>query len=107
MNKYVIVKNTKTNKLTMRYANTDYHKGLVGWNETCIGGGMFTFDDDENEMKLWGKSDDFGAPKFNGIKEKIHADEDLQGMTIILGNIVPSLEEHREDITNMFLFDEW
>lgn len=106
MNKYVIVKD-KTNKLTMRYANTDYHKGMVCNGETCIGGGMFTFDDDNNEMKLWGKSDDFGAPKFDEIKTKIHADEDLDGMKIILGNIMPSIEEHIEDITDKFLFDEW
>jgi hypothetical protein len=106
MNKYVVVKNKKSGEVTMRYANTDYHRGMVFNNETCIGGGMFTFDDDKNEMLLWGSSDDFGAPKFSEIKDKIHADEDLQGMTIILGNIVPSIEAHREDITDKFLFDE-
>lgn len=106
MNKYVIVKE-KDNRIVMRYANTDYHKGMVGKNETCIGGGMFDFDDDGKEMKLWGKSDDFGAPDFAKIKGKIHADEDLAGTRIVLGNIYPSLEEHTKDITDKFIFDEW
>lgn len=106
MNKYVLVKRND-GKICMRYANTDFHKNMVLYGDTCLGGGMFTFDDENNEMKLWGKSDDFGEPQFDKIREKIHADEDLDGMRIILGNIYPSLEENREDITRLFEFDEW
>ena len=107
MNKYVIVKDTKENKVYMRFANTDFHYMLVMNGERCLGGGMFNFDEEKNEMKLFGRSSDFGAPNFDEIKEKIHTDEDLEGMRIIFGGAYPSLEEQREDITEKFIFDEW
>jgi hypothetical protein len=114
MEKYLLVK-TKENEFVMRYANIDYHSGLLYRDETPLGGGMFTFDygdslSDDSEPKtmlLWGKSDDFGEPRFDLITDKIHADMDLEGISIILGNIRPSLETHAEDITDKFVFDTY
>ena len=106
MNKYIIVKEPD-GKFVMHYANTDFHRGMVGKYDIPFGGGMFSFSDDDKEMTLWGRSDDFGEPRFKDIKEKIHTDEELDGVRIILGNIRPSTENHQEDITDKFIFDEY
>ena len=105
MNKYIIIKEPN-GKFVMRFANTDYHRHMVGKYDISFGGGMFTFSEDDKEMKLWGSSDDFGEPRFKEIKDKIHTDQEIEGVTIILGNIRPSIENHREDITSKFVFDE-
>lgn len=105
MNKYILVKNHKD--YIMKFANTDFHRDMVGNNDIVFGGGMFTLDYEKEEMLLWGKSSDYGAPRFNEIEDKIHTDEDMSGWKIILGNIYPSLEEEqRLDITDRFIFDE-
>ena len=105
MNKYLIVKSD--DKFIMRFANLDFHCGLIDPKEIAYGGGMFTFSEDGKEMKLWGTSDTYGDPRFSEITDKIHTDEELKGTKIILGNIRPSIEDHREDITDKFVFDEF
>lgn len=105
MNKYILVKDDNDHYI-MRFANIDFHSQMVEKNDKVFGGGMFTLNRDLNEMILWGRSSDFGEPRFSEITDKIHTDYDLDGWKIILGNIYPSLEENRTDITDKFIFDE-
>lgn len=110
MLKWVVVKrkekDPKTNKefwyYLLKYANIDYHKMLVGSCDECLGGGLFSFDHDNETMIIWGKSDDFGSVDFSSIKDRIHIDEEMQGWKIILRN-----GEKDIDITERFEFDYW
>lgn len=105
MNKFVIIKN-KHNEYILRYANIDFHKMLVHDGDECFGGGMFWFDEDKNTMELYGKSEDFGIPQFDKIKDKIHIDEELQGMKIVLCTINRKNWTNKyEDLTKKFIFD--
>ena len=106
MRKYIIVKDDE-GRYVMRFANVDFHFNLVEKTDKRIfGGGMYTDNDETKEMLLWGRSSDYGEPKFGEVTGKIHTDSDLEGYKIILGNIYPSLEENRTDITSKFIFDE-
>lgn len=105
MNKFVIVKNMN-NEFVLRYANIDFHKMMVHAGDEYFGGGMFFFNDEKNQMELYGKSEDFGAPQFDKIKEKIHIDEELQGMKIVLNTINrKNWTNEYEDLTKKFIFD--
>lgn len=105
MNKFVIVKN-KYQEYILRYANIDYHYQMVYENDECFGGGMFYLNEEKNQMELYGRSEDFGVPQFDKIKEKIHIDEELQGMKIVLCAINrKNWTNEYEDLTNKFIFD--
>lgn len=113
MNKFVIVKDSEGFKF--RYANIDLHNRLVFKNDKVFGGGMFDLNDEDSVMTLYGKSDEFGAPKWLDIKrwielkksqEKIHIDEDLKGFTLRwLSGYDDNWDPIYLDFTDMFVFD--
>jgi len=108
MNKFILVKDKKEGFI-LRYANTDFHKNMVCNGEEVFGGGMFDFNDNDTVMTLYGKSDDFGVPRWLDIKEtgkKIHADEDLDGISIRwLSGYGDNFEPIYLNFTDMFEFD--
>jgi len=108
MNKFIIIKD-KEEGFILRYANTDYHKNMVYKGEDVFGGGMFDFSDDGLTMTLYGKSDDFGSPRWYDVKktkEKIHIDEELDGITIRwFSGYDDDWNPIYLDFTDMFVFD--
>jgi len=107
MNKYILIKNNSEGYI-MRYANTDFHRNMVDKNDEVFGGGMFAFSEDNKTMTLYGKSEDYGKPMFENIKEKIHTDEELIDTQIMLFNGYDcNWKPIYENITNKFIFDYW
>lgn len=106
MNKFVIIKNMN-NEFVLRYANIDFHKMMVHAGDECFGGGMFDFENvnGKETLTLYGRSEDFGKPQFDKIKEKIHIDEDLEGVCIRYLTFTPDWKNNYEDLTNRFVFD--
>lgn len=113
MNKFIIVKDSEGFKF--RYANIDFHNRMVFEGDMVFGGGMFDLNEDESIMTLYGKSDDFGEPRWIDIKrwnelkksqDKIHADEDLDGWKIQwLSGYDDDWKPIYLDFTDMFVFD--
>lgn len=113
MNKFVIVKDSEGFKF--RYANVDFHNRMVFNGDIVFGGGMFDINEEESIMTLYGKSDDFGEPKWLDIKrwielkksqEKVHIDEDLKGFTLRwLSGYDDNWDPIYLDFTDMFVFD--
>lgn len=109
MNKYILAKNSE-GRIVLRYANVDFHNRLVyeKSDKAIYGGGMFDFSQDGMTMVLYGRSTDYGDPRFDEIKEMIHIDEDLAGCTIKLSiGYDKNFKSIEKDITNRFIFDEW
>ena len=116
MNKYIIVKDSD-GKFVMRYANTDYHHRLVGKKDSVFGGGMFDLNAETSVMTLYGKSDDFGEPRWRDIErwnqlkkstDKIHVSEELDGWKIrCLNGYDKEWNPIYADITDKFIFDEF
>lgn len=106
MNKFILAKNS-VGRTVLRYANVDFHKMMVNTNDKAVyGGGMFDFSEDGMTMFLYGRSSDYGDPRFDEIKDKIHIDEDLAGCTIKFVD-VHDKNPKAKDITSRFVFDEW
>lgn len=113
MNKFVIVKDSEGFKF--RYANVDFHNRMVFNGDMVFGGGMFDINEEESIMTLYGKSDDFGEPKWLDIKrwielkksqEKVHIDEDLKGFTLRwFSGYDDNWDPIYLDFTDMFVFD--
>ena len=109
MNKFILAKNSE-GRIVLRYANVDLHYRLVyeKSDKAIYGGGMFDFSEDGMTMLLYGRSTDYGVPRFDEIKDKIHIDEDLAGCTIKLSTgYDDNFKPIEKDITNRFIFDEW
>lgn len=109
MNKFILAKNSE-DRIVLRYANVDLHYRLVyeKSDKAIYGGGMFDFSQDGMTMVLYGKSTDYGVPRFDEIKDKIHIDEDLAGCTIKLSTgYDDNFKPIEKDITDRFIFDEW
>lgn len=108
MNKFILAKDSE-DRIVLRYANVDFHNRMVYKNDKAIyGGGMFDFTEDGMTMLLYGKSTDYGDPRFDEIKDKIHIDEDLADCTIKLSTgYDKNFNQIEKDITNRFIFDEW
>lgn len=109
MNKFILAKNSE-DRIVLRYANVDLHYRLVyeKSDKAIYGGGMFDFSEDGMTMLLYGRSTDYGVPRFDEIKDKIHIDEDLAGCTIKLSTgYDDNFKPIEKDITNRFIFDEW
>ena len=108
MNKFILAKNSE-GRIVLRYANVDFHNRMVYTSDKAIyGGGMFDFSQDGMTMVLYGRSTDYGDPRFDEIKDKIHIDEDLADCTIKLSTgYDKNFNPIEKDITNRFIFDEW
>lgn len=108
MNKFILAKDSE-DKFVLRYANVDFHNRMVyNSDKTIYGGGMFDFSEDGMTMILYGRSTDYGDPRFDEIKDKIHIDEDLVGCTIKLSTgYDKNFNPIEKDITARFIFDEW
>lgn len=50
-----------------KFGNVSMHRDLLAPGEHCIGGGMYEFDYASARMLLYGKSYDFGRPKWADI----------------------------------------
>lgn len=64
MQKFII-----TSDGAFRFGDVSYHKDLLRPGEYCIGGGWYEFDYVGSAMRLYGKSYDFGRPKWADIDE--------------------------------------
>lgn len=58
--KFIVVENIQGN-IRLRLGYPFYHRDLLYKNEDCLGGGEWDIDFDNKQIKLFGKSDDFGA----------------------------------------------
>lgn len=109
MNKFILAKNSE-GRIVLRYANVDFHNRLVyeKSDKAVYGGGMFDFSQNGMTMVLYGRSTDYGDPKFDAINDKIHIDEDLAGCTIkLVTGYDKNYKTIEKDITARFIFDEW
>ena len=77
MKKFVLVVDSKFSRKDIMQGTVDailrigdpiYHSNLVLDNETCLGGGYWEVNKDDNEMILNGQSSDFGVPMFEYAK---------------------------------------
>ncbi len=76
MQKFVI---TSDNRL--KYGDVNMHYQLLDAGESCIGGGMYEFDRLRNAMMLYGKSYDFGRPKWSWV-DTLYVPESLRGLEL-------------------------
>ena len=69
-----------------RFGNVGMHRDLLAPGEYCLGGGMYEFDHVGSRMLLYGKSYDFGRPKWADI-DRLLLPSSLAGLAITYEDI--------------------
>ena len=74
--KFIIVKDRNGKNAKLRIGYPFYHRDLLTKdddknNRNCYGGGQWDIDFKNKKIRLYGKSDDFGAPSKKDIEEAI------------------------------------
>lgn len=64
-----------------RFGFVNMHRDLLRPGEECLGGGMYEFDYINSRMLLYGKSYDYGRPKWSMLNELI-LPASLEGLTL-------------------------
>lgn len=70
-----------TNGDALRFGMVTMHKDLLLPGEECLGGGLYEFDYVEGKMKMWGKSYDYGRPKWSMVNN-LYVPESLRGLIL-------------------------
>ena len=53
----------------LRFGNVYHHRNLLRWDESChYGGGLWRIDKARGAVVLYGRSFEFGAPSFDGLR---------------------------------------
>ncbi|MDE7396260.1 MAG: hypothetical protein K2M98_00880 [Muribaculum sp.] len=76
MRKFIITANG-----VLKYGDVNMHKDLLGEGESCIGGGLYEFDYIGCRLSLYGKSYDYGRPKWNWV-DTLYVPEAFRDLTI-------------------------
>lgn len=65
MNKFVLIEKPD-NCAELVLGDVEFHRNLLWKGQKCLGGGFFKVKEDNRQIIMWGKSDDYGYPKFKG-----------------------------------------
>jgi len=95
--KFIIFKRNGVDCSGMRLGMVEFHKDLLSCNETCLGGGFFDIDRDNNVLYLYDKSYDFGYPQFENLK---YISEDFQDYKIMYYSLFREDAVPVEKLTN-------
>ena len=58
-----------TNEGELKFGKVYHHRNLLRWDESCPnGGGLWRIDEACGAVVLYGRSFEFGAPMFEGLK---------------------------------------
>ncbi len=58
-----------TSEGELKFGNVYHHRNLLRWDEACTyGGGLWRIDKERGAVVLYGRSFEFGAPSFNGLR---------------------------------------
>lgn len=87
--KYIIVEDQRTGECQIRFGYVEYHKHLEYDNDRMngkktVGGGMWSVNQDNMIIKLFGKSSDFGKASEEQIKNAIENYEDWMHLNMII-----------------------
>lgn len=75
-----------TNTGHFRFGNVNLHRDLLRRGEDCLGGGFYEFNYASARMLLYGKSYDFGRPKWSLI-DTLTIPDALSSLTITYDDI--------------------
>ena len=58
-----------TDEGELKFGNVYHHRNLLRWEQDCpYGGGLWRVDEARGAVVLYGRSFEFGAPSFEGLK---------------------------------------
>lgn len=66
----------------LRLGMVTLHRDLLMAHEDCLGGGFYEFDYVDNRLILYGKSFDYGPPRWGKI-DTLYVPENFRGVPII------------------------
>ncbi len=66
----------------LRLGMVTLHRDLLMAHEQCLGGGFYEFDYVDNRLLLYGKSFDYGYPRWSKVGDLL-VPESLRGATIV------------------------